>query len=436
MRNWFRTGGTALVMAALLGGAMPAWAGGTTERVSVGRSGVQGNGGSGSERPSAISADGRFVAFFSTATNLVPGDTNGHEDVFVRDRLLGTTERVSVGPSSVQSNGESFGWLAISGDGRYVAFDSDASNLVLGDTNDLEDVFVHDRRTGTTERVSVGQGAVEGNGGSYGSAISADGRFVAFLSFANNFVPGDTNDTSDVFVRDRRTGTTERVNVGPNGIQGNEYGFSESPSISADGRFVAFVSWASNLVPRDTNEDPDVFVRDRQTRQTERVSVGAGGIQGYGMCYYTSISADGRFVAFESASGNLVPGDTNGLVDVFVRDRLRGTTERVSVGPNGVQSDGDEVSQHPVISPGGRYVGFTSNATSLVPGDHNHTLDVFIRDRVVGVTRRMSGGPSNGPSDYPAISAGGRFVAFASFASNLVPGDTNGDWDVFVRRRW
>jgi len=167
----------------------------------------------------------------------------------------GTTERVSLGPNSVQGNDSSWG-AALSADGRFVAF-SAASNLVPGD-----DVFVRDRRTGTIERVSVSTGGGQSNGNSYFPALSADGRFVAFDSEASNLVPGDTNGISDVFLRDRLMGTTERVSVGPNGVQGNEE--SDEPALSADGRFVAFGSWASNLVPGDTKDWHDVFVHDRQ----------------------------------------------------------------------------------------------------------------------------------------------------------------------------
>jgi Tol biopolymer transport system component len=170
----------------------------------------------------------------------------------------GTTARVSLGPNGVQGNSYSFS-PALSADGRFVAFESEASNLVPGDTNGERDVFVHDRQAGTTERVSVRRDGVQVRGSSYRPALSADGRFVAFVSRVHTLVPGDTNNKADVFVRDRRTGTTERVSVGPNGVQGN--GRSDFPTLSADGRFVAFESEASNLGPGDTNDAGDVFVR-------------------------------------------------------------------------------------------------------------------------------------------------------------------------------
>src|SRR5204863_349490 len=220
----------------------------TTERVSVASDGTtEGNDAS---LGSALSADGRFVAFDSAATDLVAGDTNGVADVLVHDRQTGTTERVSVASGGgTQGNGNSGGFFsfpALSADGRLVAFQSDATNLVAGDTNGTTDVFVHDRQTGTTERVSVASGGTEGNGFSAGLALSADGRFVAFHSTATNLVAGDTNGKTDVFVHDRQTGTTERVSVDSDGTQGN--GPSAGAALSADGGLVAFHGTATNLV--------------------------------------------------------------------------------------------------------------------------------------------------------------------------------------------
>src|SRR5437870_4266363 len=229
--------------------------------------------------------------------------------------------------------------------------------------------------TATTERVSVASDGTQGNGASDGAAISGDGRFVAFRSSASNLVPGDTNGTFDVFVHDRQTGETVRASVASDGAQGN--GASNTPAISADGRFVAFTSSASNLVPGDTNSTDDVFVRDRQTRQTTRVSVASDGTQSNGLSLYQSISADGRFVAFPSAATNLVPGDTNAKADTFVHDRMTGATERVSVASDGTQGNGD--SGVPAISADGRFVAFESDATNLVPVDTNSSRDVFVR---------------------------------------------------------
>jgi Tol biopolymer transport system component len=250
----------------------------------------------------------------------VPGDTNGASDVFLRDRLAGVTRRVSVGAVG-QANGDS-AEPSISADGRFVAFSSQASNLVPGDTNGTSDIFVRDMLTGVTRRVSVGA-AGQANGGSLSPAISADGRFVAFNSYASNLVPGDTNGTTDIFVRDLLARVTRRVSVGPAG-QGNSDS-SGAPAISADGRYVAFFSHASNLVPGDTNGAYDIFVRDLLAGVTRRVSVGASG-QGNRDSLAPAITADGRSVAFVSASFNLVTHDTNRAWDVFVRDPLLDAT--------------------------------------------------------------------------------------------------------------
>jgi hypothetical protein len=224
------------------------------QRVSVASDGTEG------DRESLVSYNSvnrRFVAFASYATNLVPGDTNRSADIFVHDRETGITERVSVASDGTEGNNQSYA-PSISADGRFVAFDSESSNLVPGDTNSFGDTFVHDRETGLTERVSIASDGTEGNSFPEVPSISADGRFVAFYSFATNLVPGDTNRSADIFVHDRETGLTKRVSVASDGTEGNSR--SESPSISADGRFVAFFSYATNLVPGDTNNVLDVFI--------------------------------------------------------------------------------------------------------------------------------------------------------------------------------
>src|SRR5258706_128680 len=287
------------------------------------------------------------------------------------------TERVSVATGGAQANDSSGGYfVAISANGRFVAFRSSASNLCIGDSNGYEDIFVRDRQSLTTERVSVGPGGVETNYDCWGASISADGRFVAFFSFATNLVAGDSNGTWDIFVHDRLSGTTERVSVDSSGNQSNN--FSWHPSISADGQLVAFMSGASSLVTADTNGFQDIFVHDRQTGMTERASVGSTGTQADGQCDIPSISADGRFVAFQIDASNLDGGSTNSTGDVFVHDRQSGTTVCVSVDSNGV--DGNSESRGPSTSADGRLVAFMSVASNLVGGDTNAVPDVFVRD--------------------------------------------------------
>jgi len=405
-----------------------------TTRVSVDSTGAQANNLS---RSPSISADGRFVAFESDATNLVTGDTS-NRDVFVHDRHP-TTTRVSVNSAGVQGNYPSF-LPAISADGRYVAFESVATNLVAGHgVLGISDIFVHDRQTGETTLVSVDSAGVQGNDHSYRSSISADGQYVAFESDATNLVPGDTNSATDIFVHDRVTGATSRVSVASDGTQTELLSNNGYPSISADGRFVAFRSTASNLLGagNDTNGSWDIFVHDRVTGATSRVSVASDGTPANSHSNVPSISADGRFVAFESDATNLIAGDTNGATDIFVHDRQTGVTTRVSVDSAGGQAytSGDSSS----ISADGRFVAFMSNAWNLVAGDTNGTQDIFVHDRQTGVTTRVSvdsaGGQAAGMSYLPSISADGRFVAFWSNAANLISGDTNSVSDVFVHDR-
>jgi len=417
--------------AALLVAGLAGPVAGQTERVSIDSAGV---GGSGASQSPSISADGRYVAFHSSASDLVSGDTNLDYDVFVRDRQNGTTERVSVDSLGTEGDSASF-YASISADGRYVVFHGLATNLVGGDTNGTFDVFVHDRQSGATERVSLDSLGAEGNDRSSFPSVSADGRYVAFESEATNLASGDANGTLDIFVHDRQSGTTECVSVDALGVPGNDA--SQTASISADGRYVVFESFASDLVSGDTNGRPDVFVRDHLLGVTERVSVDSSGAEGNSNSERGSISPDGRYVAFDSFASNLVGSDSNGHFDVFVRDRHLGVTERVSLGAGG--AEGNSASQQASVSADGRFVVFDSFASNLVGGDTNGRADAFIRDRLLGVTERVSvnsaGAQGNGESSAPSVSADGRDVAFQSQAGNLVGGDTNGNWDVFVRDR-
>lgn len=403
-----------------------------TERMSVSSAGTQGSGAS--EYP-ALSSNGRTIAYHSRASNLVPEDTNGVWDVFVREMQSGVTERISMSLTGEEGNGPS-AFPDLSADGRFVAFHSLANNLVRNDTNHNWDIFVHDRGTGMIERISVSADGREGNGGSYFPDISADGRLVAFYSEANNLVANDSNASWDVFVYDRQTGITRRVSVGYGGQQAN--GDSTFPDLSADGRYVVFDSAASNLVVGDTNHYADIFIHDRQTGLTERVGSSANGQEADGDSRYPVISADNRVVAFTADAGNLVINDNNGDEDVFVHDRETGLTERLSVDSTGQEGNGD--SHYVVISADGRVVVYDSEASNLVTGDTNNARDVFVHNRQTGVTVRVSvdsaGQQGNGSSHDAAMAADGLLVAFHSETSNLVAGDTNGVSDVFVHIRY
>jgi len=361
----------------------------------------------------------------------------------------GKTTQASVSSTGVPGNDLSV-TPSISFDGRFVTFQSYANNLVVGDTNgDVErsagvDIFVHDCQTGETTRVSVSSAGVQANNFRGSPSLSSDSRFVAFRSFADNLVAGDTNGDvdpnkgADIFVHDRQTGETTRVSVSSTGMQANDRSYS--PSLSSDGRFVTFQSYATNLVSGDTNGDvdpnegADIFVHDRQMGQTTRVSVSSAGVQGNNSSGSPSLSSDGRFVAFSSAANNLVAGDTNDTTDIFLHDRQTDQTTRVSESSAAVQGNGG--SYKPSTSYNGRFVAFESHADSLVDGDTNNTLDILFHDCQTGQTVRVSLSSAdvqgNGASYNSSISDNGRFVAFHSWASNLVDGDTNNSFDVFV----
>ncbi|NJP09241.1 MAG: hypothetical protein HC866_06920 [Leptolyngbyaceae cyanobacterium RU_5_1] len=404
---------------------------GSISRVSVASNGTQAD--NFSAFP-AISTDGRYVVFTSNASNLVTGDTNNLADSFVRDRLTNQTTLVSSATTGLPGNGIST-LPAISADGRFVAFSSDANNLVSGDSNNATDIFIHDRTNTQTTRISVASDGTQADGSSQGTvSLSADGRYVVFSSSASNLVAGDTNSTTDIFLRDRLTDQTTRLNVASDGTQSN--GASSNPTISADGRYVVFTSNASNLVAGDTNNQTDIFVRDRQTGDTRRVSVAADGTQANNASSVASVSGNGRYAVFTSQASNLVAGDTNNAADVFVHDLVSGETSRVSVGTDGIQANGS----FGAISNDGRYVAFQSSAVTLTGITAANPLAVFIHDRQTGITRRASiatdGTLTSGGGDFAiALSGDGSVVAFTSAATNLVSTDTNGVADIFVYQR-
>lgn len=362
-----------------------------------------------------VSSDGRYVAF------LVSG-VGG----FVRDFDMGFTD--SFGVSYDDADNVSVIPSRISSDGRFVAFDSFAPVLVPDDTNGFEDVFVRDRLMALTERVSVNSAGEQGEGGPSGvSDMTPDGRYVAFLSEATNLVPDDTNGWTDVFLRDRWMGTTERLTIAFNGGQTD---FPSGPVfLSDDGRYAAFLSVATNLVPDDGDVRRDVFVRDRQAGTTERVNLSPEGEEADADAKRVAFSGDGRFVAYASPASNLVPGDANGARDIFVYDRALGVTERVSVGSSGEEGNGDSTA--PAISADGRFVAFVSAATNLVPGG---TLrpQVFVHDRATGETAVVSINPlgdmdrsAAGPESFLTVSADGRWIAFSSIDGIFASGDTD-----------
>ncbi len=400
-------------------------------RVSIAASGVEGNGNSAA---GDLSADGRFVVFASAASNLITDDTNPQTDIFVYDRQSQLIERVSEATSGAEVDNFT-AYPAISNNGDNVAFYSPATTLLAPGviTNGgTQDIFAVDRNADSIERVSVDNSGTESNGSSQFPDISGDGRYVTFHSFASNLVANDNNAFGDIFVYDLQTDTIERVSVDDSGTEAN--GTSRYASTNTDGRYVAFQSDATNLVAGDNNDWSDIFVYDRQTDTIERVSVTNGGGEANGDSLEASISADGRYVAFQSDATNLAAGDGNVATDVFVYDRQTGVIERVSVANAGTEANGN--SELPSISADGRYVAFESDASNLVSGDTNGFTDVFVYDRqtdtIVRVNVAADGTQGNGPSSSAAISADGSQLVFESEATNLVPNDTNGRIDIFA----
>jgi len=384
----------------------------------------------------AISADGDCVVFESLASNLVPGDTNGHKDVFHYRRSTGVLTRVSVSSAGLEANADCY-LAAISGHGSTVVFTTKA-NLDPRDTDAADDVYLHDVDTGRLLWVSGSATDARPDGPSTLPRLSANGRFVAYQSQAANLVPGDTNGVDDIFVFDRLTRRTARVNVGPDGSQANDASSGASPS--ADGRFVAFASRATNLIPGgDLNgSNADVFVHDRSLGRTWLVSVDHQGLQrSVGYSQNPWISGDGRRVAFLSTAG-LVPGNPAGKqadVDIFVFDADLGTSRIVSVSTAGAFAD--KISSAPTLSLDGRCVAYGSRATNLVPGDTNGFEDVFVHDLLLAETRRAStsasGAEGNASSFRPGISADGTAVCFDTTASNLLAAPTHALQKILVQ---
>jgi Tol biopolymer transport system component len=451
--RWF----IGLLLPALYVGAPPAAAGPLAHllRISLGAVAADGalEANDASYTP-AVSADGRWVAFSSDASNLVPGDFNHSRDVFLRDAETGQTRRISLSGAGQQGNADSYN-PTISGDGRYVVYDSFASNLVPGDTNNQGDVFLYDRDHHSTTRVSLRYDGTQTDAQSGFGVISQDGNVIAYESRADEIMKGVKAPATELYAYDRAKKTTDLISAAVLGAPAG--GGSGAMSLSNDGRYVAFSSGSTDLVPYDVNQRDDVFVRDRQANTTRRVSVNSVGGESNGASTEPAISGDGRYVAFESQATNLLgidptfqddpksiinpegkldTGDTNDVPDVFVHDLATGSTELVSVSAAGQQANEDSYAA--AISGDGRYVAFVSLATNLVPGDTNRVREVFVRDRTAHTTIRVAmsdtGVQGNKLSVMPALSRDGSVVVFASDASNLVLGDTNSESDIFLRR--
>ena len=408
-----------------------------THLVSVGLTGQSGTGG-GSAAP-FLSADGRCVAFESQADNLVAQGYSAYNQVFHRDLVAGTTMLISLN-SAGTGYGDNHSYVrGISEDGRYVLFEGQASNLVTNDSNGaVTDAFVRDTWSNTTVLVSINQdGTGSGSHSSWPRAISADGRYVYFESQATNLTAGKTSRyDGDVFVRDLQSGTTTLISASPDtGLAGDNDSYT--PVISADGTVVAFLSDASNLTPYHNRYVTDVLARTL-AGSVELVSAGIS-TTAKGYSYTPVPSADGRFVAYTSDAGNLVPNDHNETEDAFLYDVLNGTNILVSVSLDGVHS-ADNWSYNPVPSGDGRYVAFLSEASDLFPLGGNYYDQLYLRATVAGTNdlitiNYLGTALANSYSDSPVITPSGSHVLYRSQASDLVANDTNGRRDLFLWNR-
>lgn len=407
---------------------------GATQWISTDALGNEVNRGSGWDG-AAWSPDGTRIAFSSNASNLVPGDTNDRTDIFVKTLATGAIQRISTDVNGQQSSGgPDFGGsydAAWSPDGTKIAFTSSTVDLVPGDTNASKDVFVKTVATGAIQRISTDAAGLQVNGGSFNPVWSPDGTRIAFVSESSGLVASDTNNGSDLFVKTLANASVQRISTDSAGLQAS--GSSFNPAWSPDGTRIAFLSGAANLVSGDTNGVADVFTKNLTTSAVQRVSTAGNGDQASGESYdRPAWSPDGSKIAFSSYANNLVPGDTNTGMDVFVKDLSGGGVQRVSTTSSGGQANNggsrDPGSYHARWSPDGTHVAFNSDADNLVPVDTNNTSDVFLKNVATGAVKRASttasGGQSDGFSFLPEWSPDGTRLLFTSEAGNLVSGKT------------
>ena len=399
----------------------------STSRVSVRSNGNQAN--DDSYKPD-ISADGRFIVFSSDATELVSGDNNDARDIFVHDRQTGITERVSVNSDGEEGNFESES-PSISDDGRFVTFYSFATNLHENDTNNVTDIYLHDRETGETTLVNIVLGG-QANDMSYDPEISGNGQFITFWSYASNLVGDDINNAADVFRYDRLAQTMFQVSLNSDEVPGN--GHSSYPKISKNGRYIAFESDASNLATGDTGFYRDVFWRDMNDGETRRISVNGDGNEVNGDSFEATISADGRYVAFTSRANDVTAGDSNVYSDIFLRDIDAETTERISRVMGDIM-----IWEDPSVSINGRYTTYRGRPAPppKSSGCDDVLCEIFIYDRETDTAVRASVSSNdiagNDDSYTPVMADNGRYLAFSSEAPNLISNDSNNRRDIFLR---
>lgn len=400
-----------------------------TVRVSVNSAGQEANWGA---LYLDLSHDGRFVAFSSRSLNLSSEDTINLIQVYLFDLQTGITKRISVNDQGLPGDGDS-DIPSISADGRFIAFESEARNLVPGDTNGLKDIFVYDTLTETTKMVSKGRFGIPANGPSTLGGISADGSTVCFQSEARNLVFGDSNHEDDIFVHDLGPEKTYRVSVSSAGSQAGRGAFE--PAISGDGQLVVFMS-SSNLTPGQSSYYRQVYLHNRNNGKTKAVSLSPTGRLTHGFASNPTISADGSTIAFQSDARDLIPGVTNRFTHIYVFDRVTGQMSIADRRTSG--SLGDEWATGASLSADGRYVSFASEASNLDGRVPNHRyLEVYYRDRVTETTPLVSidsagNAPRNGVSSFSSISGNGKVVGFLSRAQGMVLRDDNLNPDVFL----
>jgi Tol biopolymer transport system component len=426
---------------------------GTTSRLSQTTAGEPANGWC-EITSRAISDDGQTVVFHSRATNLVQPDTNEGYDIFLYNQATDTLTRLSNGVDGTEANGESK-HARISGDGRYVVFDSLANNLVIGDTNIVTDTFFLDMQTGILELVSRNSEGIQANGAAKFPTLSADGRYVAFVSNATNLHPGATDGLWYLYRHDRITGETVLVSQTAEGVITPT--FVEAAEMSDDGRWIAFSS-GFGLVPEDNNGKSDIFRKDMLSGLVARLSVDSYNQEGDGDSNLPTLSADGMQVAWESRATNLVIDDTNNNLDIFVRRRVDGPVPTPSPSPTpqfvyGPLVNGGEIwtrwepgatritgtangnSWGASVDERGKQVAFVSDANNFGVVDGNGVADVYLwhrrNDEFERVSVSSDGTEANGGSDSAELSIDGRYVVFVSHANNLVANDNNGEADVF-----